>query len=72
MKNHNGNELLVIGDGPVEIRLGKEAGALTIGICASEKNLSGWDEAKINRLTKAGAHVLVDEFEADLINLTEE
>ncbi len=72
MKNHNGNELLVVGDGPVEIRLGKEAGALTIGICANESQLFGWDEAKINRLTKAGAHILVDEFPKNLNIITEE
>ncbi len=63
MKEHKGSELLVVGDGPVEIRLGKEAGALTLGICANEKELLGWDEAKISRLTKAGAHGLVDRFD---------
>ena len=58
----NRESIIVIGDGPVEIRLGREAGALTLGICANEKNLSGFDEAKINRLTKANAHVLIDSF----------
>ena len=72
MKNHKGSELMVVGDGPVEIRLGKEAGAFTIGICADEKKLSGWDEAKINRLTKAGAHILIDEFSKNLVEFTEE
>ncbi len=62
MENYKGENLLVVGDGPVEIRLGKELGALTLGIAANEKNLSGFDEAKINRLTKAGAHVLIDSF----------
>ena len=73
MEKHQGNELLVVGDGPVEIRLGKEAGALTLGICANEKELSGWDEAKINRLTKAGAHLLVDRFDVkEIISWMEE
>ncbi len=72
MKNHKGNELMVVGDGPVEIRLGKEAGALTIGICANESLLSGWDEAKINRLTNAGAHVLIDQFPATLADFMED
>lgn len=62
MQNFSGENLLVVGDGPVEIRLGKELGALTIGVAANENNLSGFDEAKINRLTKAGAHVLIDSF----------
>jgi phosphoglycolate phosphatase-like HAD superfamily hydrolase len=73
MEKHQGNELLVVGDGPVEIRLGKEAGALTLGICANEKELSGWDEAKINRLTKAGARLLVDRFDVkEIISWMEE
>lgn len=55
--------LLVVGDGPVEIKLGREAGAATLGICGSERELCGFDEVKVARLTKAGAHALVDCFE---------
>lgn len=55
--------LLVVGDGPVEIRLGKAAGACTLGICGKERDLCGMDEIKVNRLTKAGAHAIVDCFE---------
>ena len=55
--------LLVVGDGPVEIRLGKSANACTLGICGSEKHLCGFDEVKVQRLTAAGAHALVDCFE---------
>ena len=55
--------LLVVGDGPVEIRLGKEFGACTLGICGKEKELCGFDEVKVSRLTSAGAHALVDCFE---------
>jgi phosphoglycolate phosphatase-like HAD superfamily hydrolase len=55
--------LLVVGDGPVEIRLGKAAGACTLGICGKERELCGVDDVKVNRLTKAGAHALVDCFE---------
>ena len=47
MEQYKGENLLVVGDGPVEIRLGREAGALTLGICANERNLQGFDEAKI-------------------------
>lgn len=72
IEKHSGNELLVVGDGPVEIRLGKEVGALTLGICANEKELCGWDNAKIERLKKAGAHALVDRFDSDIIKWMEE
>ncbi len=73
MERHQGSELLVVGDGPVEIRLGKEAGALTLGICANERARAGWDEAKVNRLIKAGAHALVDRFDVkEIISWMEE
>lgn len=55
--------LLVVGDGPVEIRLGKAAGACTLGICGKEKELCGMDDVKVKRLTSAGAHALIDCFE---------
>lgn len=61
LENHNG--LLVVGDGPVEIRLGKQAGACTLGICGNEKLLCTEDAVKVERLTKAGAHALVDCFD---------
>ena len=56
--------LIVVGDGPVEIRLGREAGAATVGIAGNECARFGFDEVKIKRLTAAGAHVLCDCFEA--------
>lgn len=62
-ENGSAGGLLVVGDGPVEIKLGREANALTLGIAGSEQNLCGFDEAKIRRLTDAGAHALVDCFE---------
>jgi len=55
--------LLVVGDGPVEIRLGRECGALTLGIAGDETQRCGYSDAKIRRLTDAGAHALVDCFE---------
>ncbi len=55
--------LLVVGDGPVEIRLGREFGAATVGIAGRESELCGFDEVKCERLRKAGAHVLCDCFE---------
>lgn len=55
--------VLVIGDGPVEIRLGLEAGALTLGIAFDEKSRRGTDEAKLRRLHGAGAHAICESFE---------
>lgn len=55
--------LLVVGDGPVEIRLGRQFGAATLGIAARERELCGFDEVKCERLRGAGAHALCDSFE---------
>ena len=55
--------LIVVGDGPVEIRLGREAGAATVGIAGREADRCGFDEVKCERLKKAGAHMLCDSFE---------
>ncbi len=60
--SQNSGGLLVVGDGPVEIRLGKAAGACTLGICGKERELCGMDDVKVKRLTDAGAHALVDCF----------
>ena len=61
--NGSGEGLLVVGDGPVEIRLGREFGAATVGIAGRERERCGFDEVKCDRLRKAGAHVLCDCFE---------
>lgn len=55
--------LLVVGDGPVEIRLGREVGALTLGIAGDELERCGFNAAKKKRLTDAGAHAMIDCFE---------
>jgi phosphoglycolate phosphatase-like HAD superfamily hydrolase len=59
-----GDGLLVVGDGPVEIRLGRAVGAATVGIAANERERCGFDEVKCQRLRDAGAHILCDGFEA--------
>lgn len=56
------SELLVIGDGPVEIALGREFGALTLGVASDEENRRGINPAKLRRLTAAGAHAVVADF----------
>jgi len=56
------DELVVIGDGPVEITVGREAGAFTIGVASNEKAGFGWNKEKFQRLEKAGADVLIPDF----------
>ncbi len=57
-----GDDFAVIGDGKVEIRLGSEAGARTIGLASNEKDRCGVDEIKRERLIKAGADVIAGDF----------
>ncbi|HOB19349.1 MAG TPA: HAD family hydrolase [Candidatus Atribacteria bacterium] len=57
-----GAELLVIGDGKVEIRLGVEAGAITLGVASDEIRREGVNPVKRERLIKAGANAIVGDF----------
>jgi phosphoglycolate phosphatase-like HAD superfamily hydrolase len=58
-----GKELLVVGDGPVEIIEGTQRGALTLGVASDEIKRSGWNTHKVERLTRAGADFLVADFD---------
>ncbi|MBQ8509825.1 MAG: HAD family hydrolase [Clostridia bacterium] len=63
MTANRGANLLVVGDGRVEIALGRDAGALTLGICYGKNlNADGLEADKARRLTGAGAHALVYDF----------
>jgi phosphoglycolate phosphatase len=55
----HGDELLVVGDGPVEIREAVSRQALALGVASDEVARSGWNPAKVLRLARAGAHFLV-------------
>ena len=57
-----GEELLVVGDGKVEIALGAQAGAFTLGAATDEKALAGISPVKRARLVKAGADALTGDF----------
>jgi len=58
-----GPELVVIGDGRVEIALGREVGAATLGVASDEEKRSGINETKRKRLVNAGSHAIVGDFE---------
>nr|NIM06611.1 hypothetical protein [Armatimonadota bacterium]NIM24433.1 hypothetical protein [Armatimonadota bacterium]NIM68304.1 hypothetical protein [Armatimonadota bacterium]NIM76708.1 hypothetical protein [Armatimonadota bacterium]NIN06507.1 hypothetical protein [Armatimonadota bacterium] len=60
----SGPEVVVIGDGRVEIALGREMGTLTLGIATDEVRRQGVNPAKFVRLKKAGAHAIVGDFSA--------
>ena len=57
-----GEELAVIGDGPVEIIEARKRGALALGVASDEVTRSDWNPAKIERLTRAGADLLIPDF----------
>lgn len=57
-----GEELLVCGDGRVEISLGRQAGALTLGVASDEEKCCGINPVKRARLVRAGAHAVVGDF----------
>ncbi|MCK5128930.1 MAG: HAD family hydrolase [Clostridiales bacterium] len=58
-----GMEVVVIGDGKVEIALGCEVGAITIGLASNEETRFGINEVKRERLVKANAHAITGDFE---------
>jgi phosphoglycolate phosphatase-like HAD superfamily hydrolase len=58
----HGSELVVFGDGPVEIRNAKANGAIAVGVASDEETGHGWNEVKVNRLTKAGCDLLIPDF----------
>jgi phosphoglycolate phosphatase-like HAD superfamily hydrolase len=64
-------ELLVVGDGTVEMREAAARGALALGVASDEVHRSGWNEHKVPRLLRAGADLLVADFNrsAELIAL---
>lgn len=61
-KNLPGESLLLVGDGKVEIALGVECGAYTLGAATDEEERRGVNPVKRNRLIKAGADVIVGDF----------
>ena len=58
----SGNELVVFGDGPVEIRECKKSEGIAVGVASDEIARSGLNEEKRSRLVRAGADLLVADF----------
>lgn len=56
------NELAVIGDGKVEIGLGKACGGLSMGLASNEEKREGINPVKHRRLLEAGADWITGDF----------
>ncbi len=57
-----GEELVVFGDGYVEIENGKAVGGIAVGVASDEVRREGVDLWKRNRLIGAGADLIIPEF----------
>lgn len=60
--NLTGTELLVIGDGSVEIENAKAVGAIAVGVVSVENNRYQMNADKRGRLLHAGADILIPDF----------
>lgn len=58
-----GCELMVVGDGRVEIEIAKQNGAWAIGVASDEEKGRGFNPVKRARLEKAGADLIISDFE---------
>lgn len=58
----SGDEVCVVGDGKVEIRLGREAGMRTLGLATDEVARRGVNRVKRARLFAAGADAIAGDF----------
>ena len=62
IRDLDGNELLIVGDGPVEIIEGRQRGAICLGVASDEIVRHGWNGHKVDRLIRAGVDILVPDF----------
>ena len=58
----HGPELMVVGDGPVELREGRKRQARCLGIASDELCRFGLNPVKRKRLIRAGAHYVIPDF----------
>ncbi len=59
----SGNELLIIGDGYVEIENAKAVGAIAVGVASVEANRYNMNADKRERLIRAGADIIIPDFQ---------
>jgi phosphoglycolate phosphatase len=57
-----GRQLMVVGDGPVEIHNAVEREALALGVASDETRRCGWNLRKRRRLINAGSGLLIPDF----------
>ena len=60
--NLSGSELLIIGDGYVEIENAKAVGAIAVGVASVEDNVYNMNADKRERLIRAGADIIIPDF----------
>lgn len=58
----HGDELVVFGDGYVEIENAKDVGGIAVGVASDEVHRQGVDQWKRDRLIRAGADIIVPDF----------
>ena len=58
----SGSELLIVGDGYVEIENAKEEGAIAVGVASVEDNIYNMNADKRERLIRAGADIIISDF----------
>lgn len=61
-ENVNGDSLMVVGDGPVEMREGRMRGAFCLGVASDEVRRHGLNLTKRRRLIRAGADAVIADF----------
>ena len=66
----SGSELLIVGDGYVEIENAKAVGAIAVGVASVEDNRYNMNADKRERLIRAGADIIIPDFQegAQLLN----
>lgn len=57
-----GSELVIFGDGYIEIQEARERGTIAIGVASQEVTRNGIDEWKRKRLIEAGADLIIPDF----------
>ena len=60
--NISGDQLLIIGDGYVEIENAKSVSAIAIGVASQENNRYQMNANKRERLIRAGADIIINDY----------